>query len=98
MISSLSTNLYKLSILILKFVTCSELKSIRINLYQGTMANEAPDYVSKKLNFCMETQQMDCWCWLAVGTSIALFYDQNSAWTQCQCLDESDPELRGYLL
>ena len=41
----------------------------------------------------MQTQQMDCWCWLAVGTSIALYYDQDSGWTQCECLNLTDPQL-----
>jgi hypothetical protein len=52
-------------------------------------------HIRKKLDFLMETQQMDCWCWLAVGTSIALYYDKDSGWTQCKCLNATIPSLNG---
>lgn len=54
-----------------------------------------PGIVRNKLNFTMQTQQMDCWCWLAVGTSIALYYNKESGWTQCECLNTAVPNLNG---
>jgi hypothetical protein len=37
-----------------------------------------------RLNFQMQAQQQTNWCWAAVSTSVALFYDPSSTWTQCQ--------------
>jgi Papain-like cysteine protease AvrRpt2 len=36
-----------------------------------------------RLNFQMQHQQQTNWCWAAVSTSVALYYDPTSAWTQC---------------
>ena len=55
--------------------------------------SDTQENISVKLNFSMHTQQMDSWCWLAVGTSIALFYQKDSGWTQCQCLGACHPNL-----
>ena len=35
------------------------------------------------MTFDMQHQQQTNWCWSAVSTSTSLFYDANSAWTQC---------------
>lgn len=43
----------------------------------------------------METQQMDSWCWLAIATSIARYYDRDSGWSQCKCLDATHPDFNG---
>lgn len=36
-----------------------------------------------RLDFSMQAQQQTNWCWAAVSTSVALFYDPASTWTQC---------------
>jgi len=36
-----------------------------------------------RLDFMMQHQQQTNWCWAAVSTSVALFYDPASTWTQC---------------
>jgi hypothetical protein len=36
-----------------------------------------------RLDFAMQHQQQTNWCWAAVSTSVALFYDPASTWTQC---------------
>ena len=38
---------------------------------------------SKILNFNMEFQTQDRWCWAAVAVSVSRFYDPNSVFTQC---------------
>lgn len=40
-----------------------------------------------RLNFQMQTQQQSNWCWAAVSTSVALYYDPASSWTQCSVAD-----------
>lgn len=37
----------------------------------------------KQLAFSMQRQQKNNWCWTAVATSVALFRDAGSGWTQC---------------
>jgi hypothetical protein len=36
-----------------------------------------------RLNFQMQPQQESNWCWAAVSTSVASYYDATSTWTQC---------------
>jgi Papain-like cysteine protease AvrRpt2 len=36
-----------------------------------------------RLSFQMQPQQQTNWCWAAVSTSVALYYDAASTWTQC---------------
>ena len=36
-----------------------------------------------RLDFTMQHQQQTNWCWAAVSTSVALFYEPVSTWTQC---------------
>jgi peptidoglycan hydrolase-like protein with peptidoglycan-binding domain len=36
------------------------------------------------LIFTMQAQQQSNWCWAAVSTSVSLFYDPTSSWTQCK--------------
>jgi len=36
-----------------------------------------------RLSFQMQHQQQTNWCWAAVSTSVALYYDPLSNWTQC---------------
>jgi hypothetical protein len=37
-------------------------------------------------NLQMQYQLMTNWCWIAVATSISLFYNSSSSWTQCSLL------------
>jgi hypothetical protein len=37
----------------------------------------------KRLNFAMQHQQQDQWCWAATSVSVAAFYEPNTRWTQC---------------
>lgn len=41
------------------------------------------------LDFKMQAQLQPAWCWTAVGTSCALFYDPDSGWTQCKVASKS---------
>jgi len=41
------------------------------------------------LDFVMQSQQQFAWCWAAVGTSCAHFYDHHSTWTQCKVASAS---------
>ena len=36
-----------------------------------------------RLDFSMHHQQQTNWCWAAVSTSVALFFNPSSGWTQC---------------
>lgn len=38
---------------------------------------------SRNLDFRMQRQMHSNWCWAAVATSVALFYNPKSKWTQC---------------
>jgi Peptidase_C39 like family len=38
---------------------------------------------SNSLPFSMQTQQGNFWCWAATSSSVSHFFNQNSAWTQC---------------
>ncbi len=48
----------------------------------GTTA-EAAVPPERLLDFSMQPQKETEWCWAAVSTSVSLFYEQTSAWTQC---------------
>src|SRR5262245_50136888 len=37
----------------------------------------------RRLSFAMQHQQQTQWCWAAVSTSVSLYYDPSSTWTQC---------------
>src|ERR1019366_3344269 len=53
------------------------------------------------LPFNMQPQEQTKWCWAATSTSISLYYNANSGWTQCKvackelnrtdCCDNSVP-------
>jgi hypothetical protein len=47
----------------------------------GSLPVGAP--VTQNLNFNMQPQQQDQWCWSAVAVSTSLFYNAASTWTQC---------------
>jgi hypothetical protein len=36
-----------------------------------------------RVDLHVQQQNQDNWCWAAVATSVALFYDSKSKWTQC---------------
>lgn len=40
------------------------------------------------LNLLMQDQQQTEWCWAAAATSVSLFYDSDSAWTQCKLANQ----------
>ena len=44
---------------------------------------------SKSLAFTMQHQKQTNWCWAAVSTSVSLFYNANSGWTQCSVANSS---------
>ncbi len=44
---------------------------------------------SKSLNFTMQHQTENNWCWAAVSTSMALFYNSSSSWTQCKVANQT---------
>ncbi|HEX8738108.1 MAG TPA: papain-like cysteine protease family protein [Pyrinomonadaceae bacterium] len=52
---------------------------------QGTPSSIA---LTKNLNFNMQAQQQNQWCWSAVGTSTSLFYNSSSIWTQCSLANQ----------
>jgi len=39
------------------------------------------------LDFPLQHQQHICWCWAAVATSVALYYQPHARWTQCTVAD-----------
>ena len=40
--------------------------------------------LDQMLNFTMELQQRNFWCWAATGKSVSHFYSSESTWTQCK--------------
>jgi len=43
--------------------------------------------MDSEIDFSMQPQQQSNWCWAATATSMALFYDPASSWTQCSVAD-----------
>lgn len=43
----------------------------------------------------MQSQAQDNWCWAAVATSISLYYDSASGWTQCKVANAVLPRPSG---
>jgi hypothetical protein len=41
----------------------------------------APSWV--RLNFAMQHQCQDFWCWAATSVSVSVYYDPRAGWTQC---------------
>ncbi|SRR5260221_429439 len=48
---------------------------MEVSLLGGAAANT--------LNFSMETQEQDNWCWAATSVSVSHFFNSASTWTQC---------------
>lgn len=44
-----------------------------------------------EIYFSMQHQQQSNWCWAATATSVALFYQPASGWTQCQVASSAGP-------
>lgn len=40
-------------------------------------------FTNVRLGFNMQRQTQSNWCWAATSTSVSLFYNANSGWTQC---------------
>jgi Papain-like cysteine protease AvrRpt2 len=53
----------------------------------GAMGGGAPG--SRVLGFAIQSQPQSNWCWAAVSTSVARFYDSSSSWTQCTVADQA---------
>jgi hypothetical protein len=49
------------------------------------------DPKAQKLGLSVETQLQTNWCWAAVSTSVSLFYDAGSTWSQCTVADAALP-------
>ena len=45
--------------------------------------------LQKTLVFDMQHQLQDNWCWAAVSTSISIYFDENSGWTQCKMVNQA---------
>jgi hypothetical protein len=41
----------------------------------------------RRLAFIMQAQLQSQWCWAACSTSVSLFYDSASGWTQCSVVN-----------
>jgi hypothetical protein len=41
----------------------------------------------KRLNFTMQLQQQDQWCWAATSVSVAAYYHPTTGWKQCSMVD-----------
>jgi hypothetical protein len=61
----------------------SIIEKTRVALEPLARRARAPKGQSHILDFGMQHQLHSNWCWAAVATSVALFYDPNSQWTQC---------------
>lgn len=46
-----------------------------------------PSIPARTLAFDMQKQRQSEWCWAAVSTSVSLFYDPESGWTQCSVVN-----------
>jgi len=68
--------------------TLSVIGTIQLSAYQAPQWNDLVGR-SKRLNFSMEDQIEDLWCWAAVSKSIATYFDPSSTWTQCSIADEA---------
>ena len=67
----------------------------RINLTTATTAPPSPlggaAPISQALSFSIQSQLQQNWCWAAVSTSVALFYNVSSGWTQCTVANRALP-------
>jgi hypothetical protein len=62
----------------------------------------------KNLNFFMQPQQQDNWCWAAVAASVSAYFNPHTIWTQCRvangvlgrtdcCPNNADCNVKSYL-
>jgi hypothetical protein len=63
--------------------TASIIEQTRIPLLSVLRQAVGEKGLSRNLDFRMQPQMHSNWCWAAVSTSIARFYDPESKWTQC---------------
>jgi Papain-like cysteine protease AvrRpt2 len=61
----------------------SIIRQTRVSLAPVLRAAVRQQDHSRSLEFSMQHQRHSNWCWAAVATSIALYYDPESKWTQC---------------
>jgi len=64
--------------------TASIIERTRIPLPAVTRRAVREKGLSRNLDFRIQHQEHSNWCWAAVSTSVALFYDPESKWTQCR--------------
>ena len=65
-------------------IATSVIESSRISLLPVRRRAVAAKGQSLNLKFRMQHQLHTNWCWAAVATSVALFYNRKSKWTQCR--------------
>jgi hypothetical protein len=54
----------------------------------GNLFDGITDWLERNnLGLTMQLQQQSEWCWAAVATSVARFFDAASTWTQCAVVD-----------
>jgi hypothetical protein len=54
-----------------------------------------PGPTSFEIPFTMQTQGQAHWCWAATETSVSLFYDPMTSWTQCSLANQVLPLRHG---
>ena len=62
----------------------SIIESTRVPLGPMAVRAVAAEAQSHNLDFRMQRQLHSNWCWAAVATSVAMFYNPKSKWTQCR--------------
>jgi hypothetical protein len=67
----------------------SVIERTRVSLEPIPLRVMAAKSQSRNLEFGIQHQLHSNWCWAAVATSVALFYDPKSKWTQCRVANRS---------
>jgi hypothetical protein len=62
--------------------------TIHYSAYNGQVKADIPLTVTIWSGFDMQRQQQSNWCWAAVSTSVAHFYEFHSTVTQCQVVNQ----------
>ena len=67
----------------------SIIERTRVSLGSSARRAVAAKGQSRSLDFRMQHQLHSNWCWSAVATSVARFYDSKSKWTQCSVANKT---------
>jgi hypothetical protein len=59
---------------------------------RAKMFDLAVDPAPILLDFKMEKQEKDNWCWAATAKSVSHFYKHDSSWTQCRIAQQAFPD------